>query len=392
MLRDGVQARVTPGDEFAEGSSAASPGRDDPAATNPLAPTLDRSSEPWVGEFPGLGRVLITADGEVTVEVEQPAAEGAAGRSAAEGTAEEGAQQPVAGEAAGGPAAGTTAEEAAGGAAAGTTAEEPDAEPRDLRERALRYGWGEPLSWVRRGFHMVGGAALGPADSDACVLLLGDPHDIAIVALELLKHDWCLLSDRPTPVTWDADHLMAQPREAPLLVSKRRARKAGIEGTPVRGDTDALAVEVARCEVPRRVAAAVQIRTRRPDEQNLTPLTGHERFEAATSLYTGGALTPEDGRANADVTTPGDDHTTTSQASRTVAAETSQASAERNLGGQGGSAEGAAPEAAPNLIAEHLRLAQLPWARLNLSSKTASEDTQELLKWWDTVQYSGTTG
>ena len=307
------------------------------ASASPTEPSLDRRADPWVGEFPNLGRVLVADDGTVTVEVVNavPASEGETGR--------------------------------------------PSVEDHRLRERALRYGWGEPLSWVRRGFQMVGGAALGPADSDTCVLLLGDPHDVAIVALELLEQDWRLVSDRPTPVKWNGEDLMAQPREAPLLVSKRRARKAGIEGEEVRGDTDALAIKVARCEVPRQVAAAVQIRIRRPDEQNLSPLTGHERFEAATSLYAGGALTPEDGHANVSAGTPSEAEAATSLS------RSAGVSGEMGPQGRTGRGESATPDEAPNLLAEHLRLAQLPWVRLNLSSKTAAEDTQELMTWWDSV-------
>ena len=266
------------------------------ASNRAAAPTLDRQVEPWVGEFPGLGRVLVAADGSVKVEV---------------------------------------------------------ADDHALREQALRYGWGDPLSWVRRGFHLVGGAAVGPADSNSCVLLLGDPHDVTIIVLELARQGWQLLSDRPTPVAWDEAGLMAQPREAPLVVATRRAAKAGVEGEAVRGDTDALAIDVPRSEEPQQVEAAVQIRVRRPDNETFELLTGHERFEAATSLYIGGVLDPTN-------PTAGDDQGATTDHD----------------------------DAAPNLLAEHLRISQLPWARLHLSSKTAAEDTAELLKWWDTVHYS----
>lgn len=279
------------------------------AAQFPLAPTLDRTVEPWVGDFPGLGRVRVAADGEVTIEV-----------------ADADVDDDV-------------------------PADPNAASNRRLREEALYHGWGEPLSWVRRGFHLVGGAAVGPADSDACALILGDPHDVAIVVLELASYGWQLLSDRPAPVTWDDDRIMAQARQTPLVVAKRRAQKAGVEGEPVRADTDAVAVAVARAQQPRKVAAAVQVRVRRPDNEVLDVLTGHERFEAATALYIGGVLEPTVGDLD----------------------EVPDTELEA---------------ATPTLLAEHLRIAQLPWARLHLSSKTATEDTAELVNWWDGVHYS----
>lgn len=233
------------------------------------------------------------------------------------------------------------------------TVEAVVSEDHALREQALRYGWGDPLSWVRRGFHLVGGAAVGPTDSDACLLLLGDPHDVAIIVLELASQGWQLLSDRPTPVRWDDTGLMAQPREAPMLVAKRRAAKAGVEGEEVRSETDALALAIPRAVEPQQVAAAVQVRVRRPDNETFELLTGHERFEAATSLYIGGVLDPTSAPAGADL------ESTTNP-----------------------------DNVAPNLLAEHLRIAQLPWVRLHLSSKTGAEDTAELLTWWDTVHYS----
>ena len=227
---------------------------------------------------------------------------------------------------------------------------EPGAEDADLREQALHHGWGEPLSWVRRGFHQVGGAAVGPADSPTCLLVLGDPHDVAIMVLELVKDGWQLLSDRPTPVGWDGERLVAQPREAPLLVAERRAAKAGVDGDRIRTDSDALAVAVPRATEPRQVAAAVQVRTRRPDNETLQVLTGHERFEAATSLYIGGALDPT-----------------------AAVAEDSPGSEDAAV--------------APNLLSEHLRISRLPWVRLHMSSKTPASDAAELVKWWDSVPY-----
>ena len=299
MTRNAVREGGTPGGATAEQASATPPVSTTPPAPSPPpgTPHLDRQSEPWVGEFPGLGRVLVAADGSITVE------------------------------------------------AVGS-------EDHVVREQALRHGWGDPLSWVRRGFHLVGGSAVGPAESDECVLLLGDPHDVAIIVIELVNQGWQLLSDRPTPVVWDDSNLVAQPREAPLLVAKRRAAKAGVDGEEIRSDTDALAVAVPRAETPRRVQAAVQVRVRRPDSETLQLLSGHERFEAATSLYVGGVLDPTFSPVAADQGAPAD-----------------------------------ADDAAPNLLAEHLRISQLPWARLHLSSRTATEDAAALVRWWDTVHY-----
>lgn len=199
--------------------------------------SLDCDSEVWTGHFPGLGTITIAADGSVDVT--------------AEASADEDAQ---------------------------------------TRQRALRYGWAEGLSLVRRGFMLAAGAAVVHPETAEATILTGDPHDVAVALVELSNRGWLALSDRLTPLRWDDDRLMAHPREAPILLASARAQKCGLSGQAARTDTDALIVDLPRATEPAVVTAAVGVAHRRPFEDVVTNLTGQKRFEAASHLILGGVL------------------------------------------------------------------------------------------------------
>lgn len=215
------------------------------------------------------------------------------------------------------------------------------------RERALRFGWGEPLSFARRGLRCAGGAAVVPPTDDACLLLVGAPHDATNILIELTDRGWSVMGDRITPTEWQDAALVAHPRLAPLLASRPRAEKADLEGVPVRENTDSVLVDLPRTSESRPVIAVLTLQMRKPGEDALTVLTGHERFEAAASLMVGGALSPF---------VPGD-------------ANTSEDSAESEP----------VPRTA---LDEHLRLTALPYARLRLDSTTVTTDVDALVAWW----------
>jgi len=262
--------------------------------------TLDRSGEIWVGTFPTLGVVRIHPDGAVEVEA-----------------------QPV-------------------------EASEPDAEPESLEWRvaALRHGWAEPLSLVRRGFHLIVGTAVTPPDTDTadpgCLVLRGPVHDIAMVMTELFAHGWRMLANRVVPVRWTDGVLIAHPRDTPTVIAKGRARKLEIEGTRLRADSDARSIEVARHTVPTPVRATVSISMRRPDESVLRVAEGHERFQAATSLIARGVLWP----AGEDLTPP-------------------------------------------QVMQRHLELTSLPTADLTVSDESLADDAAELWRWWSATVGEG---
>lgn len=263
-----------------------------------LAPVLHTGEDDWTGTFPGLGTVVVAPDGACRVS---------------------------------------------------------DAASADAH-RALLHGWAELLSWARRGFRLVRGASIGPADDARAILLLGDPHDVTIAVLSLSRRGWLVLSDSPSPANWMADQLLAHPRPAPILVSERRAAKAQVSGELIRSDSDVLAVALPRCEQARPVAAVVRITMRKPGESSFSALTGHNRFEAATRVFLGGVLNLDDA------------------------------------------------DTGPDLLAHHLRLAQLPFGHLRLDSSAAATVDQELnatesvadpldadpiaalLAWWDEVK------
>lgn len=246
------------------------PVRMQPTATLPGI-TLDRDSEPWVGTFPGIGRVMVAADG--TVDVTMDAVES-----------------------------GTVGDESGHPADASTDAQTSDT--LELREAALRHGWGEPLSWARRGFVCLGGGAVTPDPSVGCILITGELHEFGRVLPELARRGWGFLSDRFTPAQWAEGSFVAHPVAAPLLLSTRRARAAGWTGAPVRGATDALAVALRRVPEPTRVAGVVTLARRRVGEPAFEVLTGHRRFEVAANLRIDGALAPT-GPDAAAATDPG---------------------------------------------------------------------------------------
>jgi hypothetical protein len=219
---------------------------------------------------------------------------------------------------------------------------EPRDEPRDAecdqRERALRYGWAEPLSFARRGFTLFAGAAVAPPSGvGPCLLLHGDTHDAALILLAFSSLGWSILGDRYTPAMWEGDRLIAYPHEAPILISKRRAAKRGLEGTKVREHTDALEVDLPRWTTPIAVGAMVMLRVARVDDPTLHELVGYERFEAAVGYRIGGVL------------------------------------------GGGGQASEVPPK---DVLAEHLRLAALPAVRLSFREDRLDADVAELVAWW----------
>ena len=251
-------------------------------------PVLDRDGPVWHGVLPGLGRIQIDADGALDV-------------SAAHASEED--------------------------------------------ETALRHGWGDLLAFAHRGFSMAQGAAVtqgGRPDGSPgpALLLTGDAHDIADVVLVLCARGWRLLSDRPTPVAWQDDTLVAQPRPAPLVVAAQRAAGAGLAGRPVRAGSNAVAVTVPRAVEPAPVAAIVQVQRRRPDEAPFAEVLGQRRFERAATLMLHGALAPDHGAGDA--------------------------------GAESGEA----------MVAEHVRLAALPSALVRLDGPADEAAVDLLVAWW----------
>lgn len=292
------------------------------------APSLDRSADTWIGVLPGLGSVQIARDGSIEITVEPSA--------------------PLTGD----------------------DDEHPDAgEDAELREAALRHGWAEGLSWARRGYRLAAGAAVcAPDDEERCVVLAGDPHDSAIVLIQLVNRGWTVMGDKYTPTQWVDGTLMASSRSAPLLMSARRLAKAELEGVKVRGHTDARAVDLPRAEGTRQVAAFCSLRMRKPDEAVLEVLAGAQRFEAAAGIMIGGALFPapaSDDERSDDGAEPPESHDehAEGEAADQAAEDRSRLTAEA--------------------MAEQMRLVAIPQLRLSIDSATANEDAGQLCAWWD---------
>lgn len=213
-------------------------------------PYLDTQEEPWEGSFPGIGRVTIDEGGGVSVYADP-------------------------------------------------------GEGHEEREQALRWGWAEPLSLTRQGFTILIGTGLVSVDGTEAMLLTGDPHDCALVMIELVRVGWQVLGDRITACRWEGAELVAYPRSAPVLVSRRRAKRAGWSGVPVRRGSDSIAVPVPRAQEPAVLRTVLGLRSAKDsDSIELTRVSGLQRFEQAASVWAGGALASEltdsaDARSNA---------------------------------------------------------------------------------------------
>lgn len=268
---------------------------------------VNQDSEPWVASFSGVGAVYINADGTVTVEVAD--------------TTEPGDTT--------GPA-------------------DTDAGNRRQRHDALKYGWGETLSLIRRGFRLVAGTALVAPRRRGCVIFVGSASNTALVTSHLVARGYRPLADGVVPVAADTNGsidpggdgpVMAHPRSAPLLLPGRWANLAGLEGEPVRNDTDALAIAADRAMEPEPLVGVAAVRIRRPDEPTLRQLAGFEPFEQAASLL----------------------------------------NAARDL-------RPSAPAPAVEL-ANHSRLASVAHAEIGVRTDTLSDDLAAITTWWDGLEH-----
>lgn len=256
------------------------------------SPTFDFSQNTWVGVFPGLGAISVGIAGDIAVSPH------------------------------------------------GGSDEDPQLVAQ--RERALRWGWAEPWSWLRRDYQLINGVAIGYPDEESCMVVLGDYSDCNRLVIKLIAEGWRLISDRSTPVRWESDVLYAQPREAPLLLSRHRAIRANLEHRSVRSDSDTVEVEVARINEERKVAAFVSVGVRRTHESTLEVLSGHDAFRFASGLLL---------EASNFVPRPPEDP----QFVRERAAEN---------------------------LAKSLRLVRTPAIRVRRTPGKSDTSTTELLAWW----------
>ncbi|MDI1290918.1 MAG: hypothetical protein PSX37_13335 [bacterium] len=240
--------------------------------------SLDRRGAQWRGTLPGLGLVLVGPTGTVAVEPEGP-------------------------------------------------------DPTGQKAAALTHGWGELLASTRRGHALVLGAAVvSPDESASALLVCGTAHEVAPVVLALAGHGWLLLSDRPSPASWENDQLVAHPRSAPLVMAFERVVESGLPFTTVRTPSNAVAVDVPRAMEPSPVRGLLLVQRRRPHEEHFTELSGHRKFERAASIVAKGVLAPESGSED-------------------------------------------------SAVSEHLRLAELPSAVIRVDSAEAGS-LDALLAWW----------
>jgi hypothetical protein len=249
-------------------------------------PWIDASGDIWQAGFPGLGTVSVAPDGSTVVSPEPIGA-----------------------------------------------ADDPAVSAQ--RERALQFGWAEPLSFTRRGYSSVLGVAFEMPAPDRAVLFTGAPGEDSALVAEFGRRGWPMLSEGLVPVRLHGDRLLAHSRRAPALAAHRRLDDEGLTGTRVRSQSDACEVPVARAIGTRQVAAVVAFSTRKVGDTRFEVLRGQSRFQAAARLLSRGMLT--------------------------AATETDS-------------------EPQP-LLSTHLLLAALPFARLRFARGTVAADVAEVVEW-----------
>lgn len=244
--------------------------------------TLERADEPWIGRWDGLGTVRVWADGRHEIELDAGAA--------------------------------------------------PEV------EAALRHGWAELLSSTRRGHWAAYGTTLAAPDGSRALLVTGDGHDTAIVALALCDAGWSVIADRPAPLEIAQSTVIAHPNPRPVIASARRVERSGRTGSAIRTHSDVRSVnDIPRATSPTPVHAIAAVRRQRPGEAVLAPARGHAAIETLGRVLAGGALLPD-----ADVS----------------------------------------PAAS---MARHLTLARCATARLALDTGSPEPAIEQLLTWWATA-------
>lgn len=209
------------------------------------------------------------------------------------------------------------------------------------RERALRWGWGEQLSRVRRG-HRLTRSTTVVDQAGRGLAIVGTVHDQAILTVGLLRQGWRLLADQPTAMDWSGDQLVASPSAAPLVVAISLLRKTfptGLpdawSGAPARGNSNSVALEVPRWTEPAPVVAIVSAEMGRAGStEHWEIVRGHRRFVLATTLF-----------INSGPLAGGDDST-------------------------GG-------------LAEKARIAQLPAAVVRTDARSSAPGLPSLVRWWE---------
>lgn len=242
-----------------------------------LGVQVDTSGEPWVAQYPGLGTVEVMDDGCVAVM-------SVAGRES---------QQ---------------------------------------RADALRWGWAEPLSWLRRGYHLTS-AVVADVDNRAMVVS-GPQRQTLIVMKAMSEHGWYVLSDSLTPVREEESGFIARGRLAPVLVPEDLAQRWELSGERVRGDSDVLAVELPRSQAPARISAVLHVDRRKlGDSGDIEMVAGAKRLKMSCGLVHRGPERP-------------------------------------------------AGIAASTVMARDLWMAQLPAARICLDESAVELDVAEIVGWW----------
>lgn len=244
--------------------------------------------------------------------------------------------------------------DADGGLSVRTETDDPDA------EAALRHGWGELLALARRGVPILNGTSVAPAADAPAALLTGPSEFVGVLTAALAGLGWTVVGDRLSPVDISESKIRVLPRPTPVLTPRSMVQGGLSEANrPARRDTDVLVTGATTSAVAHELAGLVEVTRRRVGEDDDETLIGHERFALASGLHVLGALRPF---------RPDDDH-------------------HDDHDGDGDEHAGSTTGAPQLLIADHLRLAELPALRVRVG--TDPDDAARRVASWFTTTTAG---
>ena len=156
------------------------------------------------------------------------------------------------------------------------------------RYRALRWGWAEPLQFLRAGFWLTSLTMIDP-DGRALIVTGAARQESALVD-KLSAAGWRLVADAMTPAQLSEAGLRVTARKAPALRKRVQDRYT----TLVRNDSNVAEYPQARATGDYPVIGVLRIGSRRSnDEAGLRRVRGGKKMEVASHLLSRGPLPPE---------------------------------------------------------------------------------------------------
>lgn len=155
-------------------------------------------------------------------------------------------------------------------------------------EVILRASWGEPLSFLRRGYYLFFGCAVLAPQADSCLLVTGDAPALYLAKAVFLDLGWRIVADGLVPIT-SGGSLRIHSRETPALLTKRTARRFKIEFQQNFPDSDVAIVANHEAGISYPLASRLHIFDREQIVDRTEEVSTHDLVRLTSSYL----LTPE---------------------------------------------------------------------------------------------------